>query len=314
MSKVVWQTNIDGLGEAKRGKVRDIYDLGDSLLIVACDRISAYDHVLQPGIPGKGRILNQMSNFWFDRFAGVVENHLIATEVDDFPEELQVWRDQLEGRSVLVYKAEVVPFECVARGFLAGSGYKEYQRDGRVCGIALPSGLVESDRLDPPIFTPATKADDGHDENISFEQMKEIVPASIAEQLREASMDIYARGHSHAHDCGIILADTKFEFGELGGELIMIDEMLSPDSSRFWPMDLYEPGRSQHSFDKQFVRDWLSATDWDKNSPPPALPDDVAARTREKYVEAYELLGMMDLAADARRVLDESFGEFAAAE
>jgi phosphoribosylaminoimidazole-succinocarboxamide synthase len=287
MSEVVWQTNIEGLGEAKRGKVRDIYDLGDKLLIVACDRISAYDHVLQPGIPGKGRILNQMSNFWFERLAGVVENHLIATEVDDFPEELQAWRSQLEGRSVLVHKAEVVPFECVARGFLAGSGYKEYMRDGTVCGIPLEEGLERASRLSEPIYTPATKAETGHDENISFEVLVEGAGEELAHQLRDLTLELYSQGTRHAEAQGLILADTKFEFGMVECRLVLIDEVLTPDSSRYWEASQWQPGEEPVSVDKQYVRNWLDSSGWDHEAPAPELPDEVVAGTLERYREAF---------------------------
>lgn len=287
MSDVVWQTHIEGFGEAKRGKVRDIYDLGDSLLIVACDRISAYDHVLQPGIPGKGKILNQMSNFWFDRLAGVVENHLIATEVDDFPEELKVWRSQLEGRSVLVHKAEVVPFECVARGFLAGSGFKEYMRDGTVCGISLEAGLERASRLREPIYTPATKAETGHDENISFEVLVEGAGAELAHRLRDLTLELYSQGTRHAEAQGLILADTKFEFGMVDGRLVLIDEVLTPDSSRYWEASQWQPGEEPVSVDKQYVRNWLDASGWDHEAPAPELPDEVVEGTLERYREAF---------------------------
>ena len=280
------QTDLPDL-PLKRGKVRDVYDLGEQLLLVSSDRISAYDWVLPTGIPDKGRVLTQVSNFWFDRLK--VANHILETEVSkmDLPSGIDL--EPLVGRAVLVRKTEVVPIECVVRGYLAGSGWKEYQADGTVCGIELPKGLQESDRLPEPIFTPATKAEFGdHDENISFERMCQEIGSELAEELRRRSLDIYQRGVEHAATAGIILADTKFEFGQVAGELILIDEVMTPDSSRFWPADNYEPGRSQASFDKQFVRDWLSSTDWDKNSEPPELPDDVVARTRDKYIEACE--------------------------
>ncbi len=284
---VVLETTLPGL-PVRRGKVRDIYQLGDQLLLVSTDRLSAFDWILPTGIPDKGRVLTRIAKFWFDRLGE--PNHLISTDVEqmDLPEgsDLSV----LAGRTSLVRKTEVVPIECVVRGYLAGSGWKEYQESQTVCGIKLPGGLTESARLEEPIFTPATKAETGHDENISFERMVEIVGPDVAEELKRRSLDIFARGVEYASQRGIIIADTKFEFGMVDGEVILIDEVLTPDSSRFWPADQYAPGRGQPSFDKQFVRDWLSATDWDKNSPPPALPDDVAARTREKYIEAYELL------------------------
>lgn len=273
----------------RRGKVRDVYDLGEQLIIVATDRISAFDWVLPNGIPDKGRLLTSLTLFWFEFLA--VPNHLIATDVEAMGVSSAAQRDVLRGRSMLVRKANVVPIECVVRGYLAGSGWKEYRQNRTVCGVSLPAGLRESDELPEPIFTPATKADSGHDENISFEQMAEAVGMDLAQDLRRRSIDIYRRAAVHARSKGIILADTKFEFGRLpSGETILIDEVLTPDSSRFWPLDQYEPGRSPPSFDKQFVRDWLETTGWDKNSPPPALPPDVAAGTRAKYLEAYERL------------------------
>ena len=280
------QTDLPNL-PLKRGKVRDVYDLGEQLLLVSSDRISAYDWVLPTGIPDKGRVLTQVSNFWFDHLK--VANHILETEVAKMDLPAGIDLEPLVGRAVLVRKTEVVPIECVVRGYLAGSGWKEYQADGTVCGIELPKGLQESDRLPEPIFTPATKAEFGdHDENISFERMSQEIGTELAEELRRRSLDIYQRGVEHAETAGIMLADTKFEFGQVDGELILIDEVMTPDSSRFWPADDYEPGRSQASFDKQFVRDWLSSTDWDKNSEPPELPDDVVARTRDKYIEACE--------------------------
>ncbi len=271
----------------KRGKVRDVYDLGDQLLLVSSDRISAFDWVLPTGIPDKGRVLTQVSNFWFEKLG--VPNHLLATEVLEMDLPSGIEREPLVGRSVLVRKTIVVPIECVVRGYLAGSGWKEYQAQGTVCGVQLPKGLQESDRLPEPIFTPATKAEVGdHDENISFERMGKEVGTELAEQLRSRSIEIYQRGVEHAQSAGILLADTKFEFGQVDGELILIDEVMTPDSSRFWPADQYEPGRSQSSFDKQFVRDWLSGSGWDKNSEPPELPDEIVDQTRAKYVEACE--------------------------
>jgi phosphoribosylaminoimidazole-succinocarboxamide synthase len=267
--------------------VRDVYDLGDRLLIVSTDRISAFDWVLPTGIPDKGRVLTQVSDFWFDRLA--VPHHLLETDVErmDLPSDID--RQELAGRAVLVRKTEVVPIECVVRGYLSGSGWQEYQQRGRICGIQLPTGLKQSDRLPAPMFTPATKEELGaHDENISFEEMKSLVGADLAEQLRQLSDEIYRRGAAHVLEAGIILADTKFEFGQVDGEVILIDEVMTPDSSRFWPADQYEPGRGQPSFDKQYVRDWLSKRGWDKNSPPPSLPDDVVAATRAKYIEACE--------------------------
>lgn len=271
-----------------RGKVRDVYDLGDRLLLVSTDRISAFDWVLPTGIPDKGRVLTQIAAFWFKLLGE--PNHLISTDINEMGLPADADRAMLAGRSTLCRKTTVVPIECVVRGYLAGSGWKEYQQTGTVCGVKLPSGLTESARLPEPIFTPSTKAATGHDENISFDRMVEIVGRDLAEELQRRSLRIFQRGSEYARQRGIIIADTKFEFGRIGNELLLIDEVLTPDSSRFWPADQYSPGRGQPSFDKQFVRDWLSSTDWDKNSPPPALPDDVVAKTRHKYVEAYERL------------------------
>lgn len=272
----------------RQGKVRDIYDLGDRLLLVASDRISAFDWVLPNAIPDKGRVLTQISAFWFRQLG--MSNHLLSMDLDTIETPEGVDREWLEGRSMIVRKCEVVPVECVVRGYLVGSGWKEYQRDGAVCGISLPAGLQNCSRLDDLIFTPATKEDEGHDINISFERMVEIVGEETAAELRDRSIDIYQRGADFARDKGIIIADTKFEWGWADGELILIDEVLTPDSSRFWPADQYQPGKNQPSFDKQFVRDYLETTDWDKNSPAPELPDEVVARTREKYIEAFEQL------------------------
>jgi len=287
MTTVVRETSLPGL-PVRRGKVRDIYDLGDHVLLVSTDRISAFDWVLPTTIPDKGKVLNQIAAFWF----GLLNepNHLITTDVDKMDLPAGTDRRLLAGRSTLGRKTEVVPIECVVRGYLAGSGWKEYQKSGTVCGIALPAGLTESSRLPEPIFTPSTKAATGHDENITFERMAEIVGCDLAEELRRRSLRIFSRGSEYARQRGILIADTKFEFGRVGDELLLIDEVLTPDSSRFWPADRYEPGRGQPSFDKQFVRDWLSSTDWDKNSPPPSLPDDVVAKTRQTYIEAYERL------------------------
>ena len=289
MSKVVLQTDLPGV-PVRRGKVRDVYDLGDRLLLVGTDRISAFDWVLPSAIPDKGRILTQLSAFWF-RWLDV-PHHLISTDIEEIRPYLPLGVDTsiLVGRVSLCKKAEVVPIECVVRGYLAGSGWKEYQQSGTVCGIRLPDGLVESSRLPEPIFTPATKATTGHDENITFEQVVDRVGRETAELLRQRSLEIFQKGAEYALQRGIIIADTKFEFGWCDGQLILIDEVLTPDSSRFWPADQYQPGRGQPSFDKQFVRDWLSSTSWDKNSPPPPLPDEVIQKTREKYLEAYERL------------------------
>jgi phosphoribosylaminoimidazole-succinocarboxamide synthase len=281
------ESSVEGI-PVRRGKVRDIYDFGDRLLFVASDRISAFDWVLPTGIPDKGRVLTQLSRMWFDRLD--VEHHLLSMQLDDLPLPDDADREALEGRSMVVTKTDVVPVECVVRGYLSGSGWKEYQRDQAVCGIALPEGLTESDRLPDLIFTPATKAEEGHDINISFEQMIEIVGEELSVQLRDLSLDIYRQGAEYALTKGIIIADTKFEFGIKDGEVLLIDEVLTPDSSRFWPQDLYQPGHGQPSYDKQFVRDWLETTDWDKESTPPGLPEDIVSRTRAKYVEAFELL------------------------
>lgn len=288
MKSTLLKTSLAEL-PVRRGKVRDIYDLGDCLLLVSTDRISAFDWVLPSGIPDKGRVLTQLSRFWFELLD--VPNHLISCDVEDFDLPPGVDRQPLAGRSMLVRKTDVVPIECVVRGYLSGSGWREYQTSGAVCGIKLPAGLRESDRLPEPIFTPATKAEVGlHDENITFDDMCGRVGKESSQQLRRRSLDIYTRGADYAATHGILIADTKFEFGRIDGELILIDEVLTPDSSRFWPADAYEPGRGQPSFDKQFVRDWLSQTGWDKNSPPPELPPDVVTNTRAKYVEAFERL------------------------
>jgi phosphoribosylaminoimidazole-succinocarboxamide synthase len=285
------QTDLGTIPLLGRGKVRDLYAIGDSLLLVATDRISAFDHVLGTGIPGKGKILTQISLFWFDLLSDIVPNHLIATKVDDFPAELHPYRDQLEGRSMLVKRAEMFPVECVARGYLAGSGWKEYQAEGTVCGIPLPPGLKDGSRLPGPIFTPATKSQDGaHDENIPFERVEEIIGKSDANQLRRLTIAIYAKAAAHAESRGLILADTKFEFGRVGDQIILADEVLTPDSSRFWDGKLWNPGGAQASFDKQFVRDYLESIRWNKQAPAPSLPEDVAARTRDKYLEAFRLL------------------------
>lgn len=287
MSTVVLTSSLSGW-PVRRGKVRDIYDLGDKLLLVISDRISAFDWVLPTGIPDKGRVLNRLSEFWFARLN--VPHHLITADVDQMNLPAGADKKALRGRCMLVRKAKVVPIECVVRGYLVGSGWKEYQKQGTVCGIRLPEGLRQADKLPEPIFTPSTKAETGHDENISFEAMVSTVGKPLAEKLRNLSLDIYQRGAEYARGRGIIIADTKFEFGLDGEELLLIDEVLTPDSSRFWPVESYQPGGSPPSFDKQFVRDWLETTRWDKNSPPPELPPEVVQRTRAKYIEAYEKL------------------------
>lgn len=289
----ILETCISSL-PVRRGKVRDVYDLGDTLLLVATDRISAFDWVLPNGIPDKGRILTQLSRFWFQLLGE--PHHFITCDVEQMPLPAGIDRRPLAGRSMLVKKTRVVPIECVARGYLSGSGWKEYLRQGTVCDLRLPAGLSESERLREPIFTPATKAESGHDENISFERTCETIGRPLAEELRRRTLAVYGRGADYARQRGILIADTKFEWGELAAgeqvkrEIILIDEVLTPDSSRFWPTDDYQPGRGQPSFDKQYVRDWLETTGWDKQSPPPALPDDVIERTRAKYIEAYEAL------------------------
>ena len=273
-----------------RGKVRDVYDLGEELLIVTTDRISAFDWVNPVGIPDKGKILTSMSLFWFEMMADIIPNHVISADIADFPQDFQDQPDQFEGRSMLVRKCTMFPVEFVIRGYLAGSGWKEYRQNGTVCGIPLPDGLEESSELDGPLFTPATKATDGHDINISPERSAELIGEKWNAEAASAAERIYSRGRNFALTKGIIICDTKFEFGTCGGELVLADEVLTPDSSRFWPMDLYKPGASQPSFDKQFVRDWLETQQWDKNSTPPPLPDDIVMKTREKYVEAYRIL------------------------
>jgi phosphoribosylaminoimidazole-succinocarboxamide synthase len=279
----VLETNVPGLKLRARGKVRDIYEDGDRLLIVATDRISAFDYILATGIPDKGRVLTQLTLFWLDFLRGIVPNHLLSTDMTGLPPEL-------EGRSMWVRRAEMVQVECVARGYLSGSGWKEYQQSGAVCGISLPKGLRESDALPEPIFTPATKAQSGHDENISFDQMCEHTGRDLAVKLRDLTLRIYGAAVEYARPRGIILADTKFEFGLIDGEIILADEVLTPDSSRFWPVDTYAPGGPQPSYDKQYVRDYLESIHWNKLPPAPALPDDVARRTGEKYKDAYRAL------------------------
>jgi phosphoribosylaminoimidazole-succinocarboxamide synthase len=287
---------VNGNAPHRQGKVRDIYELGDQLLLVATDRISAFDYVLGSGIPDKGKVLTQLSAFWFGKMAGLTPHHLISIDVDQFPAVTRPHRDVLRGRTMLVRKTNPLPVECVARGYLSGSGWKEYGKTGAVCGIGLPPGLKESDRLPTPIFTPATKAESGHDENISEAVAGDIVGKDLIAKLRDLTLTIYARGVEHAATCGIIIADTKFEFGLAGDTLLLIDEVLTPDSSRFWPKDRYTPGQGQPSFDKQFVRDYLEQIGWNKQPPVPSLPDDVVMRTREKYLEAYKKLTGKELA------------------
>ena len=284
------QVDLPGVRKVKSGKVREIFDLGDALLFVATDRISAFDCIMPNGIPRKGEVLTQISHFWFDQTAGIVPNHRINRADDPLPGKLQGFASQLARRSMIVKKAEPLAIECVVRGYLAGSGWKEYRQRQTVCGIKLPAGLTESGELPEPIFTPATKAETGHDLNISFAEAAEIVGADVAEQVRTISLKIYSFAREYARKRGIIIADTKFEFGKLDGQLILIDEVLTPDSSRFWPADQFVAGKSQPSFDKQFVRDYLETLDWDKAPPAPALPADIVAKTQAKYLDAYQRL------------------------
>ena len=286
---VVLQTSLDF--PVRRGKVRDVYDLGDQVLLVSSDRISAFDWILPSGIPDKGRVLTQVAAFWFETLKE--NSHVVTSDVNAMPCLDGVdaaTKTMLAGRTMLCKKTQVVPIECVVRGYLVGSGWNEYKKSGTVCGLRLPEGLVESSKLETPIFTPSTKAEEGHDENISYERMVELVGEKIASELRDRSISLFTRGAEYAAKKGIIIADTKFEWGLLDGEIILIDEVMTPDSSRFWPADQYVPGRSQPSFDKQFVRDWLLASDWDRQSVPPALPEDIIQKTRAKYIEAYERL------------------------
>jgi phosphoribosylaminoimidazole-succinocarboxamide synthase len=295
INRVLLQTDFPELTLHARGKVRDLYSVGDQLLFVATDRISAFDYVLGTGIPEKGRVLSQLTLFWLDFLKDTVNNHLITAKVEEYPAELQKYADQLRGRSMLVQKAQMVEIECVARGYLSGSGWKEYQKTGAVCGIKLPAGLRESDKLPEPIFTPATKAISGHDENISFEEMVKHTGKELAVQLRDLTIKIYQKAADYAAGLGIIIADTKFEFGHTGRGLVLADEVLTPDSSRFWPADTYQPGKAQESFDKQYVRDYLESIKWNKQPPAPSLPEDVAQKTSEKYIQAYKILARRDL-------------------
>jgi phosphoribosylaminoimidazole-succinocarboxamide synthase len=293
----VLQTTLANRRPDRQGKVRDIYEFGDRLLIVASDRISAFDYVLGSGIPDKGKVLSQISAYWFGRSRSIVPNHLLSTDPADYPDEARAASEMLRGRSMLVRSSAPLPIECVARGFLSGSGWKDYLTTGEVCGHRLPAGLRESDRLPHPIFTPATKAESGHDINITETEAAAIVGQDVLDRVRDLTLRLYAEGSAHAESCGIIVADTKFEFGRLpDGDLILIDEMLTPDSSRFWPQDRYAPGGPQPSFDKQFVRDYLESIRWNKQPPVPSLPDDVVLKTRDKYVEAFRRLTGRELA------------------
>ena len=300
----IFETSLEGITAHRRGKVRDIYEVEDHLLIVATDRISAYDFVLGSAIPDKGKVLTQLSAFWFAQTADIVPNHLVSIDPSEYPSVLHRYTDLLAGRSMLVQHAEPVLIECVARGYLSGSGWREYKQTGSVCGIRLPVGLRESDRLPEPIFTPATKATDGHDINISEDEAAKLIGRDLVDRLRALTLALYAHGAAHAESCGIIVADTKFEFGLIGrtpadpgsGEILLIDEVLTPDSSRFWPRDQYAPGRGQASFDKQFVRDYLDEISWNRQPPVPELPATVVERTREKYLEAFRLLSGRELA------------------
>jgi len=284
------ETAFDDLGIPKRGKVRDVYDLGDKLLIVVTDRVSAFDVVLPTGIPDKGKVLNQLSLFWFRRMSDVVENHVLESDVERYPEALKKYADQLRGRSMVVKKARPFPVECVVRGYLAGSGWSEYREKGSVCGVRLPAGMEESGRLDEPIFTPTTKAEEGHDLAISIEQVEDLIGLEAAHTLQRLAVEVYTRARAYAEGRGILVADTKFEFGSIDGKTIIIDEILTPDSSRFWSAKEYRPGRGQDSFDKQIVRDYLNTLDWDKTYPGPQLPQEIVEKTARRYREIYQIL------------------------
>ncbi|MCS7163819.1 MAG: phosphoribosylaminoimidazolesuccinocarboxamide synthase [Thermodesulfovibrio sp.] len=290
MSNVVLETNLEGVKFLKRGKVRDIYEVQDYLLIVATDRVSAFDVVLPTGIPGKGKVLTQISLFWFDKVKDIIDNHVVSANVEDFPEPLPKYREILEGRSMLVKKAKPLPVECIVRGYLSGSGWKDYQKTGMVCGIKLPEGLVESAKLPEPVFTPSTKAEKGHDVNISFEETVKILGEETANKVKEISLLIYKKAAEIAEKKGIIIADTKMEFGFYNGNLILIDELLTPDSSRFWSAKNYKPGYPQDSYDKQIVRDYLISIKWDKKPPAPQLPEDIVNKTAERYQEIFMIL------------------------
>jgi phosphoribosylaminoimidazole-succinocarboxamide synthase len=286
----IFETNLPGIERRARGKVRDVYAAGEFLVIVATDRLSAFDYVLPTPIPDKGKVLTQLTLFWLDQLRDIVPNHFVSADVADYPAQFHAYREQLEGRSMLVRRARMIDVECVARGYVSGSGWKDYRREGRICGISLPVGLRESDKLPEPIFTPATKAQSGHDENISFEAAASAIGDELAGRLRTLTLEIYRRAAEYAETRGVIIADTKFEFGFIGDQLTLADEVLTPDSSRFWPRANYQPGGPQPSFDKQYVRDYLESIHWNKQPPAPALPSDVIHRTSEKYREAYRVL------------------------
>lgn len=290
MNQVILKTDFPTLKLVKRGKVRDIYDLGDYLLMVITDRVSAFDVILPNGIPGKGKVLTGISVFWFEQMEDIIENHVVSHDVNEYPDECREYKDQLEGRSMLVRKAEPLPVECIVRGYISGSGWKEYQGSGEVCGITLPAGLSESDRLPEPIFTPSTKAEEGHDINISYDKAVSTLGEETAHHVRSYSLEIYRKASDSAEEKGIIIADTKFEFGMCDGGLIIIDEILTPDSSRFWSKKDYAPGRGQDSFDKQIVRDYLLTLDWDKTPPGPELPDEIVNKTSKRYEEILRIL------------------------
>ncbi|KAF0185599.1 MAG: phosphoribosylaminoimidazole-succinocarboxamide synthase [Nitrospirae bacterium] len=290
MTNVLLQTNFQDLKLARRGKVRDVYEVGDNLLIVTTDRVSAFDVVLPSGIPGKGKVLTGISLYWFDRVADIIDNHVVATNVDDYPEVLRKYRSELEGRSMLVKKAKPLPIECIVRGYLSGSGWKEYQKSRTVCSIPLPDGLVASSRLDQPLFTPSTKAEEGHDINISFAETEKIVGADVAAKVRDTALAVYSKARALAEQKGIIIADTKMEMGFFDGSLILIDELLTPDSSRFWSIKDYAPGKSQDSYDKQIVRDYLLTLDWNQQYPGPELPEEIVRKTAARYEEILGIL------------------------
>jgi len=297
MENPIGDIELPGLPLYKKGKVRNVFEVGDKLLIVATDRISAFDWVLPSLIPYKGKVLTQLSKYWFDFVGLVVPNHLLGTETKDFPPVLAPYADRLAKRSMLVRRTKVIPVECVVRGYLSGSGWKEYMTTGKICGLKIPKGLRESDRLEEPIFTPSTKAERGHDVNISFKDVQKEIGRELAKKIRETSLELYTKAALYAVSKGIIVADTKFEFGLDGDGLVLIDEIFTPDSARFWPLSLYEPGRSQPSLDKQFVRDYLETTAWDKNTPPPELPEEIVAKTSRKYLDIYKVLtGLDDIA------------------